>query len=321
MAKGKVLFASTVATSIGLYLVRQWLQGCTCTCLDRLDGKTVLVTGGGEGIGRETAADLARRGARVIIAARNLTKLTEAAEYIRRTASSDNVVIKQLDLASLASVRAFAADIMASEASLHILINNAGVMRTPYTKTQDGFEMQFGVNHLGHFLLTNLLLGMLKASAPSRVVVVSSRAHFRCSLDFDDLMGDKGYDPGAAYCKSKLANVLFAKELANRLGGTGVTAYSLHPGVIGTGLQQHLPAYVRLLSNSFVGRFIQKTPEQGAQTTIHCAVCPDLEQSSGAYFSDCAVVEPSKAALDQDAATRLWMESERLVGLSSHKGE
>ena len=201
-------------------IIKSRVGGAVCASKARMDGKTVIVTGANTGIGKETALDLAKRGARVIMACRDLKKGETALNDIVEKTGSKNVVLKQLDLASLKSVRTFAKDINQNEPHLHVLINNAGVMMIPeLTKTEDGFEMQMGVNHLGHFLLTNLVVDLLKKSTPSRIVVVSSMAHWFMTkeMKFDNINSEVSYDKVEAYGQSKLANVLFVSELAKRL--------------------------------------------------------------------------------------------------------
>uniref|UniRef100_A0AAR2L1C1 Uncharacterized protein n=1 Tax=Pygocentrus nattereri TaxID=42514 RepID=A0AAR2L1C1_PYGNA len=306
----------------GLILVRKWIAGGTCKSKARLDGKTALITGANTGIGKETARDLARRGARVVMACRDLTRAENAAEEIQRTTGNGNVVIRHLNLASLYSVREFAKDFLATEERLDILVNNAGVMMCPKWITEDGYETQLAVNHLGHFLLTNLLLDLLKSSTPSRVVTVSSIAHVGGKVDFDDMFFDKRpYNSLVSYKQSKLANVLFSRELARRMRGTGVTSYSLHPGVIRTELGRHVESWHPLLKTvlSLPCILLMKTPWQGAQTTIYCAVTEGLESKSGCYFSDCVERQPSPEGKDDEVARRLWEESARLVGLTKER--
>ncbi|XP_029904398.1 retinol dehydrogenase 13 isoform X2 [Myripristis murdjan] len=297
---------------------RRWMAGRACRSKARLDGKTVLITGANTGIGKETALDLACRGARVILACRDMTKAHSAAEEIRQCSGNGNVVVKKLDLASLQSVRDLAKDIQENEERLDILINNAGIMRCPKWQTEDGFEMQFGVNHLGHFLLTNCLLDLLKKSSPSRVVIVSSLAHERGRIHFEDINLDKDYNHSESYRQSKLANVLFCRELATRLQGTGVTVYSLHPGVIRTELVRHLFPSFALWKRIIVMPVMMmiKTPKEGAQTTIYCAVEESLANDSGLYYSNCAVKEPAAQARDDAAAKKLWDLSASMVGLA-----
>ena len=302
-----------------IYIVRSYMQGGTCDSQAKLQDKTVIITGGNTGIGKETAIDLAKRGARIILACRNQSKGTEALKEIIQASGSNNVVLRSLDLASFKSIRDFATDINKNEDRLDILINNAGVMFCPYMETQDGYEMQFGTNHLGHFLLTNLLLNKLKACSPSRIVTVSSEGHIYGKVNFDDLLGKKQYSAYQAYFQSKLANVLFTRELGKRLQGTGVTTYSLHPGAVNTELSRHLSlSKVSILSALVAPIFwmFLKTPRNGAQTTIYCAVDPSLNNVTGQYFADCRPKNCAKQGCDDGVAKKLWEVSEELTGLS-----
>ncbi|KAG7282976.1 hypothetical protein CRUP_028493 [Coryphaenoides rupestris] len=310
-----------------MWLLRRWIAGGVCRCSARFDGKTVLITGANTGIGKETARDLARRGARVVMACRDLSRAERAAEEIRRSTGNGNVVVRHLDLASTYSVRQFAKEFLGSEERLDILINNAGIMMCPKWLTEDGFETQLAVNHLGHFLLTNLLLPKLISSVPSRVVTVSSVAHETGKIDFDDLFfAKRPYSSITSYKQSKLANVLFSRELARRMKGkvkhnvtgTGVTALSLHPGVIRTELGRHVESWFPLLRTLLAApsMLLMKTPTQGAQTSIYCAVTPGLEALSGGYFSDCKEKRAAEVARDKDVARKLWDVSAQLVRLS-----
>ncbi|XP_045061649.1 retinol dehydrogenase 12-like isoform X1 [Coregonus clupeaformis] len=313
-----VKYGAVIAvTVICIVLLRKWIAGGVCRSSVQLRGKTVLVTGANTGIGKETCRDMARRGARVVMACRDLTRAARAADEIRQATGNNNIVVRHLDLASMYSVRELAKEFIASEDRLDILINNAGVMMCPKWLTEDGFETQLAVNHLGHFLLTNLLLGKLKSSAPSRVVNVSSIAHKGGKIQFDDLFfAKRPYNSLVSYRQSKLANVLFSRELARRLKGTGVTSYSLHPGVIRTELTRHVETWFPMLRAilSAPSVLLMKTSTQGAQTSIYCAVTPGLEHKSGCYFSDCVVMETAPEGRDDAVAKRLWKESARLVG-------
>ncbi|XP_073703360.1 retinol dehydrogenase 12 [Garra rufa] len=317
----QVNYAAVIAlAAICVMLLRIWIAGGVCKSRARLDGKTVVITGANTGIGKETAKDMALRGARVVMACRDLTRAENTAEHIRRSTGNGNVVIRHLDLASLYSVQEFAKEFIATEERLDILINNAGVMMCPKEITEDGFETQLAVNHLGHFLLTNLLLGMLKRSSPSRVVNVSSVAHVGGKIDFDDLFFDKRpYSPLLSYKQSKLANVLFSRELARRIKGTGVSSFCLHPGVIRTELDRHVVLWYPMLKTilSLPCLLLMKTPWEGAQTSIYCAITEGLERKSGCYFSDCAEKDPSPEGKDDEVARRLWEESAQLVGLNN----
>ena len=305
--------------AITYYFTRSYFAGCVCSSQVRLDGKTVIVTGANTGIGKETALDLAGRGARVIMACRNLRKAQVSLQEIIRKSRNSNIVVKHLDLASLKSIRDFAEDINRNEPQLDVLINNAGVAYLPQlTKTQDNFEMTMGVNHLGHFLLTNLLLDLLQKSSPSRIVVVSSSGHKFLTNEFnlENINSELFYDKMDAYGQSKLANILFSKELAKRLQGSGVTVNSLHPGMIPEAeLMRHMPYIVQMAVRYLASPFL-KTAKQGAQTTIHLAVSKDVEGVSGLYFMDCAITEPTKAAQDGQMARELWGISRNLVGLN-----
>ena len=239
---GVLALGGLVITGLGIRAFRKWIAGGVCTSQTKLDGKTVIITGANSGIGLETAVDMAKRNARVILACRSVERGKAAVADVKKRSGYNNVVFVQLDLGSLDSVRAFAAKILEDEPHIDILINNAGVMMIPKrTRTQDGFEMQFGVNHLGHFLLTNLLLDRIKDAPSARIVNLSSSAQgYAGKFDFDNLNSERSYSPMGAYCASKLANVLFTRSLAKRLEVSGITTNAVDPGVIKTGLQQHL---------------------------------------------------------------------------------
>ncbi|XP_077365636.1 retinol dehydrogenase 12 isoform X2 [Festucalex cinctus] len=269
---------------------------------ERLDNKTVIITGANTGIGKETARDLAARGARIIMACRDLERAEEARSEIVEDTGNENVLVRKVDLSDSRSIRAFAELI------------NRGIMMCPYSKTADGFEMQFGVNHLGHFLLTYLLLDLIKFSAPARIVVVASVAHTWTGLRLDDLNSESSYDTMKAYGQSKLANVLFARALAKKLKGTGVSVFSLHPGVVQSDLWRHQHQCIQVAVKIF--RVFTKTTVEGAQTTIYCAVQPGLESQSGAYFSDCAPARCSRSASDDDLAQELWESSCNMLGIT-----
>ncbi|XP_041483156.1 retinol dehydrogenase 11-like [Lytechinus variegatus] len=311
-----VLTVAVVVAVVAWKPLRKWLKGGRCHSNARMDGKTVIITGCNTGIGKETAKDLAKRGARVIMACRNMEKAKAAQLDIIRESGSSNVVVKRLDLASMKSIREFSDEIKREEKSLHVLLNNAAVALCPPSKTEDGFEMQFGTNHLGHFLLTLLLLDLLKTSAPSRIVNVSSLAHEGGKINFDDIMLTKNYNNFGAYSQSKLANILFTSELARRLKGTGVTCYSLHPGAVETDLLRHRDTYnaVWTIMLFFIEPFF-KTAEEGAQTSIYCCVDEKAGQETGLYYSDCTVKQLKSHARDDKAARKLWDLSLKLVGL------
>ncbi|XP_048030705.1 retinol dehydrogenase 12 [Megalobrama amblycephala] len=294
--------------SIRNFFCRQWSSSV------RLDDKTVIITGANTGIGKETARDLSRRGARVIMACRDLEKAEAAREELMQDSGNQNIVVKKLDLSDTKSIRAFAELINKEEKQVNILINNAGIMMCPYSKTADGFEMQFGVNHLGHFLLTYLLLDLLKKSTPSRIVNVASVAHTWGSIHLDDINSEKGYSPRRAYGQSKLANILCTRSLAKRLQGSRVTVYSLHPGVVQSELFRNLSKPVQIAVKVFSP--FTKTTVQGAQTTIYCAVEPELDKESGGYYSDCAPAQCSREASDDEMAQKLWELSCQMLSIT-----
>ncbi|XP_069049512.1 retinol dehydrogenase 12 isoform X1 [Lepisosteus oculatus] len=292
--------------------IRRFSAGGVCMSSARLDGKTVLITGANTGIGKETARALAARGARVIIACRDVLKGVAVATEIRSDTGNQQVVVRRLDLADTQAIRHFAKDILKDEKHIHILINNAGVMMCPYSKTTDGFEMQFGVNHLGHFLLTHLLIDLIKQSVPSRIIIVSSLAHVVGRIKFDDLQSERSYDGGLAYCQSKLANILFTRELAKRLQGLRVTVNSVHPGSVKSELVRHssMLAILFWLFSMFI-----KTPKEGAQTSVYCAVAEELEFVSGKHFSDCSPAFVAPQGRNEETAKRLWDVSCELLGI------
>jgi NAD(P)-dependent dehydrogenase (short-subunit alcohol dehydrogenase family) len=303
---------------MSFYCHRFSLKGFSYKKDTKIDGKVVIITGANSGIGKETAIDLAKRGGKVYLACRNMKRGEDALKEIKEKSGTDNVHLLQLDLASLDSVREFSRKFHQLESQLHILINNAGVMACPKALTKDGFEMQLGTNHLGHFLLTNLLLDLLKASSPSRIVVVSALAHKYGSINKEDLMSVKSYNKYKAYIQSKLANNLFTHELAKKLQGTGVTVNSLHPGIIVTELVRHLidNATVKMIFEP-IAKLILKTPEEGAQTQICLAVDPNLAEVSGKYFVDCKQAKASDDSTNDELSDWMWKKSEELVGLAN----
>ena len=279
--------------------------------LSDLAGRTFLVTGANTGIGRATAEGLARRGGRVYVASRSPEKGSAAVAAIEAATGNDAVQYLPLDLADLDSVRACAASFLARGEPLHVLVNNAGVVRTRGL-TKQGFELMFGVNHLGHFVLTSALLGCLEASAPARVVTVSSDSHYAArGIDWDALRRpERGLTGLRGYAVSKLCNVLFSQELARRTAGTGVTTYALHPGMVASDIWRRVPWPVRPL--------IQRrmlTVEQGAETSLYCAASPDVAGESGLFYDKCAHREPNSVATPELAA-ELWKRSEEWAASS-----
>ncbi|MFO0603537.1 MAG: SDR family oxidoreductase [Polyangiales bacterium] len=278
-----------------------------------MKGKVCIVTGSNTGIGKETARGLAAKGATVVMACRDVAKAEAARAEVAASTGRDDVAVMPLDLASLASVRAFAAAFRERYPRLDVLVNNAGVWTTARSTTRDGFETTFGVNHVGTFLLTHELLPLLKASAPARVVVLSSTLHFRGKMQWDDLQSERGGFSGPrAYNQSKLANVLFANALARRLEGTGVVVNSVHPGVVATELVRDYP---KLLVKIF--QLFLLTPAQGAACSLFVAADPSVEKVTGKYFEKSREVTAAAAARDVAAQDRLWELTESLIARAS----
>ena len=284
-----------------------------------MTGKTVVVTGANSGIGLETALALARAGARTVITARDRARGEAALSDISRRAPSDHVELALFDLGSMASVRAGAADLLARCERIDVLVNNAGLVLSDRRVTADGLEATFAINHLGPFLLTELLLERIKASAPSRIVNVASTAHqgARHGLDFDDLQSTRAYRGMQVYSKSKLANIYFTTELARRLAGTGVTVNCLHPGTVATGYGRDGDASGFLAFGVKLIKPFVLNAEQGARTSVYLASSPEVAGVTGKYFVKCRVRTPSRAARDDAAARRLWERSEELVAAAS----
>lgn len=278
-----------------------------------LEGRTAVVTGATSGIGLATAAALAERGARLVLLARDPARAETAVEAIRKRAPDAAAEIVQADLASLADLRRAAPEILARCPELHLLVNNAGVFKMRRETTADGFEATFAVNHLAYFLLTNLLLERLRATAGARIVSVASEAHrFGGPLDWDDLQSERRYRVFAVYGRSKLCNILWTRELARRLAGSGVTANCCHPGAVATRLGQTGAAWTRAVGAAL--RLVFLTPEQGARTSVHLASSAAVAGVSGRYFDKERERRPAPFAEDDAAARRLWEVSEALVG-------
>lgn len=279
-----------------------------------LAGKVAMVTGGTNGIGKETARALAAMGAKVIVVGRNRALAEKTVAEIRNSNSTGNqeVTFMLADLSSQVDIRKLATEFLATQSPLHILLNNAGALFLSRQVSPDGLEMTFALNHLGYFLLTQLLLPKLIESAPARIVNVASRAHKFASagIRFDDLQMEKAYSAMTVYGHSKLANILFTRELARRLEGTGVTANCLHPGFVASrfGKGNALATFGMSLLRPF-----QISIPRGAKTPIYLCSSPEVEHVSGAYFDNQRAVSPSAAAQDDESARKLWAVSESLV--------
>ncbi len=278
-----------------------------------MKGKICVVTGANSGIGKVTARELARMGATVIMVCRDRKRSEPVVQEIRQETGNPLVELMLCDFSSQESIRQFAAEYRQRYDRLHVLVNNAGALMPHRSVTVDGYETTFAVNHLGYFLLTNLLLDLIKVSAPARIINVSSGAHAAGRIHFDDLMGERRYSAWMAYGQSKLANILFTKELARRLDGSGVTVNALHPGFVRTrfGTGSKGSAFLMGLLSPFT-----ITPEQGAETSIYLASSPAVEGVTGEYFVRKRVAKPSAEARDAAVAKRLWQVSEELTGLA-----
>jgi NAD(P)-dependent dehydrogenase (short-subunit alcohol dehydrogenase family) len=274
--------------------------------------KTVIVTGANTGIGKVTALELARMGAKVVMLCRNAEKGAAAASEIRRLSANDEVELIVADLGEKATIQRFVEEFCARHSRLDVLINNAGGIWPKYSETADGYETTFGVNHLGHFYLTHLLTPMLLDSAPARVVTVSSEFHrFARNVNFEDIMGKNNYNAWYAYAQSKLCNILFTYRLAELMQNTGVTANCLHPGAVGTEFARELPSWIKKIFN-----FVAVSPEKGARTTIYLAASPQVASVTGQYFVARKPKKSSSISYNVQIQKRLWKLSEDLTGIS-----
>jgi len=279
-----------------------------------MHGKTCMVSGSSSGIGKATALGLAKMGGSVVIVCRNQEKGEAAMNEIIQKSGNQKVSLMIADLSSQNAIRRLANDFSINHDKLHVLVNNAGVFLAKRHLSEDGIEMTFAVNHLAPFMLTNLLLPTLKASAPSRIVNVASSAHYGATIDFDSLKGERGYSGFRAYSQSKLANILFTYELARRIEGTNAAANCLHPGVVRTNLGKNNWWTFRVALSLFAPFLL--TPEKGARTSIYLATSPEVEGISGKYFVKKKEAKSSRESYDENVSKRLWDVSARLVHLS-----
>ena len=276
--------------------------------------KTILVTGATSGIGLESAVQLAQEGHQLVLVGRDPEKAERTLTDVRRRAGSDRVDALLCDFSSQSSVRALAEVVLERYDRIDVLVNNVGTVFDRRTETEDGIEATFAVNHLGPFLLTSLLRDRIVASAPARIVNVSSVGHYAGTLDFDDLGYERGYFIMKAYSRSKLAMVLYTRSLASQLEGTGVTVNALHPGTVATDIWSGAPWYARPFL-AIAKRLTMISAEEGGRHITYLATSPEVEGQTGLYFEDDKPKKPAATALDEDVAARLWQESERLVGL------
>ncbi|XP_034946615.1 retinol dehydrogenase 14-like [Chelonus insularis] len=308
-----LVIGAIVGLGILLYLFVYFTTG-VCKSQKRMEGKTVIVTGCTSGIGKETARDLAKRGARVIMACRNVEAANKLKDEFVKESGNNNIVVRKLDLASFKSIREFAAQINKEEQRLDVLIHNAGTAELwRKAVTEDGLEMTMGTNMYGPFLLTHLLIDLLKRSAPSRIVVVASEFYHLGSLNLNNPNPINSL-PGYLYYVSKYANIVHTLELARRLEGTNVTANCLHPGVIDSGIWKSVPIPLSWGLKLLMAMFA-KTPEQGAQTTLHVAVSEEVEGVTGKYFLDCRPYGLTRGVKDPSKGKKYWEICEELVKL------
>ena len=279
-----------------------------------MDGKVCMITGANSGIGKATTQGLANLGATVVMVCRSRERGKEALDEIKQKSGNEDIYLLVADLASQAAIRSLVEDFRKEHSTLHVLINNAGIIPRKRMLTVEGLETQFAVNHLAPFLLTNLLVDVLKDSAPARVVTVASDMHRGATIDFDDLQAAQSYRPLRVYSRTKLANVLFTYELARKLEGTKVTANCLHPGVVATKLLANAMGLPSPLKSTT--KLIGSGPEKGAKTSIYLATSPEVEGISGKYFVRQKPVESSEISYDESLAGRLWKRSAELTGLS-----
>lgn len=280
----------------------------------RMDGKVILITGANGGIGKETARELAARGAKVIMACRNVDTGNEAKDDIVKSTGNNNIIVKKLDLSSQKSIREFAADLIKTEPKLNVLVHNAGTAEKKTQVTEDGIELTMATNHYGPFLLTHLLIDLLKKSGPSRIVVVASELYRFSTLNLNKLNPVDAYVPLYLYYVSKYANICFTLELARKLEGTNITANCLHPGMVDSGIWRNVPFPLNIPTKLIVkGMF--KTPAQGCQTSVFLAVSDEVEGVSGKYFMDCKERGLSSGATEVSKARKLWEFSEKLANL------
>jgi NAD(P)-dependent dehydrogenase (short-subunit alcohol dehydrogenase family) len=282
-----------------------------------MQGKTILISGATNGIGKQSALELAKMGAQIVIIGRNKAKTEETLREIQSSSGNKDVHALIADLSSMAEVRRVADDFKKQYARLDVLLNNAGGFFSERQESVDGYEMTFALNHLSYFLLTHLLLDRLKANAPSRIVSVSSEAHMMSPLNFDDLQSKQSYGMAGfrPYGQSKLMNVMFTYELARRLAGTGVTANALHPGAVNTGFGKNNRGLMNVAMKIFT--FFAIKVEDGAKTSVYLASSPEVEGVTGKYFDKCKQKQSSQVSYDEAAQKRLWEISEQLTGIAS----
>jgi len=282
---------------------------------DNMIGKICLVTGATNGIGKATAQALAQMSATVVIVGRSASKTAQLVKELRADSGNKNVDSLLADLSSQQEVRRLAGEFKSKYAHLHVLLNNAGGTFATRQLSVDGIEMTFALNHLAYFLLTNLLLDTMKVSTPARIINVSSDAHSRGKIEFDNLQGERSYSSFGPYGNSKLANILFTTELARRLEGMGVTVNALHPGLTSTGFGKNNPGFLMKIMGVVIP-LIARYPKKGAETSIYLASSPEVQSITGKFFVDCKVTRPAPQATDSTVAKKLWDVSAEMVHLA-----
>jgi NAD(P)-dependent dehydrogenase (short-subunit alcohol dehydrogenase family) len=283
--------------------------------MDNMHGKVCLITGANRGIGKATTLALAHMGATVVMVARDPVLGATARDDIIQATGNDSVELLVADLASLAQVRQLAADFRERHSQLHVLINNAGLTKRHHVLTEDSFETTFAVNHLAPFLLTNLLLDLMKDSKPARIINVNSMVHKWGRINFADLQGERSYNMYVAYNNSKLANMLYTYELARRLDGFGITTNAVHPGMVATDFAREYTGFIGFMAQKGWRPFM-KTPKQGAATSVYLASSPEMEGVTGKYFANSREKKSSRTSRNEALARRLWETSEQLTRLA-----
>uniref|UniRef100_A0A0B6ZUZ9 Uncharacterized protein n=1 Tax=Arion vulgaris TaxID=1028688 RepID=A0A0B6ZUZ9_9EUPU len=309
-----LMFTVIISTLILIvFLIRMYIKySVNNPSKNKIDGKTVLITGGTSGLGKATALELAKRNARVLITGREKVIVEAVARNIRKKTGNQHVNALHLDLGNLRNIREFAEDFNRNEKSLHVLINNAAYMG-PKSATDDGLERAFAVNYLGHFYLTHLLTEKMKKNAPSRIINVVSDAYVKGNLDFDDLALNKGYDVFGAYARSKYAQMIFNLECHRRLFAHCVWSFAVHPGACNTELLRNYPGLMGNVLRVF-SRVMFKPPEDGCQTIVYCAVADKLRDASGKIFANCKVIKTNDRVKDRNVGIQLWSTSAQLCG-------
>ena len=302
-----------------LYFAKKFFRGGVCKLNRDLTGQVVIITGSNTGIGKETARELCRQGANVVLACRSEEKANNVIEEFKKENPKIKVEFIELDLSDLESIRSFVTEFDKRHSRLDILINNAAVITSDRKETKDGFELQFGTNHIGPFYLTTLLLDLLKSSGDSRIINVSSEAHYYATIDWDNLMSEKKkYASFMTYVQSKLANNMFTRDLAKKLEGTNVKVVCLHPGSVITDISRNVKLW-KVFAKGLVAGFFLKTPVQGAQTTIYCALEEHKKLQNGAYYKDCKVAKESSKVDKEEDRKRLWEITEKLIAEKTQK--